>query len=134
MMSSFADAEALHASLTTPDSEDWTVVVDGATVHVAAYRETRNGDGKPVVWTRGGEGRLADFKHLVEHLPKDHDLGCVSVILPRDADARGGATMLRWLHKKSRRSQKFNVIAIAGPATTREAAEVLQSYYLESAK
>jgi hypothetical protein len=130
-MSASSAAVAVHESLTTPDSEDWSVIPDRKTVHMIAYRETR-GNGQTFVFKKGGAIALSRFKQMVEGLPKDHDLGCVTVHLTADAERCGGITFFAWMREQAR-AKGFSLMSIHGPATTKEAVRVLQSY-LEAAK
>jgi hypothetical protein len=118
-------ALAFQESLTTPDSEDWTIVPDREVIHLTAFRETQHG-GKPVVWTNYGEAPLADFKKLVEELPAGHDLGCVCVIICRDFEGTGASELLTWLNAQAR-AKSFSLTSMYGPATTQGAIAVMKS-------
>jgi hypothetical protein len=104
--------------LTTPDSEDWTILPDGNIVHVTAYREITH-DGQRRTMAKSGAAKVSDLKRLVRNLRASHDLGCVSVVLCRDAGDRAH-DLLCWLTKMGRK-KKFNVVSCLGPATTAKA-------------
>ena len=118
-------AIAFHESLTTPDSEDWTVIPNHKVVHLTAFRETPHND-KPVVRVNYGEAPLADFKKLVEELPVEHDLGCVCVIICRDFEETGAPELLTWLAVQAK-AKSFSLTSMYGPATTQGAIAVMKS-------
>jgi hypothetical protein len=73
-----AAAASFYERLTTPDSEDWNVIVDGDRVHLSAFQEERHKDGSVVVHGRYYVMRLVEFKKTVKQLPADHNIGCVT--------------------------------------------------------
>jgi hypothetical protein len=119
---------AFMDALTTPDSEDWTLLVDGDTVHVTAYREVVHA-GEQGVMVKSGEGTIADIKAIVRDLPTNHDLGCVSVILCSDAGKRASDLLCRLT--KMARKRGFSVISCFGPSTTAEAVQTREAILQE---
>jgi hypothetical protein len=122
-MATFDAMVALQETLTTPNSEDWILLPDRGTVHVTAFRQAESEDGtkRVVVRMRKGKGKgtLAKFKHTVAGLPHGHDLGCVTIVRPRDAgDAFG--KFLAFLQRIACEKQ-FSLMSIIGTATTSEA-------------
>ncbi len=113
----FAALALVHETLTTPDSEDWLVLFAGRDVHMVALREQRLSDGRPHVTAVRADTTVADFRRAVRALPDGHDLGCVSVIVPGDADIGG---LLRWLHKMARQ-KGFSMTTMHGAETTASA-------------
>jgi hypothetical protein len=120
-----AAAEIVYGKLTRPDSEDWTVIPAGDTVHICAYQETRQGD-KCFVHVRRGTSPLVEFKRLVARLPVKSKMGCVTVILCRDAEQMGGIDLMSWL-KRQAKAKNFSLTSFIGPATTAEAIASMQS-------
>ena len=57
--------------LTTPDSEDRTILPDGDTIHVSAYREVTDA-GQRRVMGMWGSVKLSDLRARVRNLPPDH--------------------------------------------------------------
>jgi hypothetical protein len=115
---------AMHESMTTSNSEDWSLLLDRDTVHITALRESTETDGRKIVRMRKGKGALPGFKKLVAELPDGHDLGCVTIIMPSDADQAFGE-FLAFLQRMGR-AKKFSLMSIAGPATTAEAVAVFE--------
>jgi hypothetical protein len=120
-----AAAKAVMDTLTTPDSEDWTVVPDGQIVHITAMRETRNG-GQVQVHVRGGEAPLEAFKARVESLPSGHDLGLVTVVIGADSEVNGAHTLMAWIAKQAEK-RKFSLISVSSPLTAAEAARMAET-------
>jgi hypothetical protein len=120
-----AAAKAVMDTLTTPDSEDWTVVPDGQVVHITAMRETKNGD-QVQVHVRGGEAPLEAFKARVESLPPGHDLGLVTVVIGADSDANGAGAFLTWMTRQADK-QKFSLVSVISPLTAAKAARMAEA-------
>jgi hypothetical protein len=120
--STMAAAKTAMDTLTTPDSEDWTVVPDGQIVHVTAMRETRNG-GQVQVHLCGGDAQLEAFKARVESLPPGHDLGLVTVVIGADSEANGAHAFMAWIAEQAE-NQKLSLISVVSPLTAADAARV----------
>jgi hypothetical protein len=115
-------AKAVLDPLTTPDSEDWTLICDRGRVHVTAFRQNKAG-----VWKLSGIVRESDLKCVIRGLRPGHDLGCVTVIIPVDGKERGALDFLVWVTKQARKKQ-FSVTSLHGSATTDEAITIAQNY------
>lgn len=116
-----AAAALFMDKLTTPDSEDWMILPDGNVAHVTALREVVQAGARRVM-AKSGSMKLADLKATVRQLPAGHDLGCVSVILCRDAGDQV-VDLLQWLTKMARK-KGFSMMSHIGPVTTAEALKV----------
>jgi hypothetical protein len=104
---------------TTRDSEDWAIVCDREIVHMLSLREVDEAGGRMTI-VKKGRGARSMFNKIVESMGPDHNIGCVTVVLPEDSRERGGEEMLAWLVAKSE-EKRFNIIAASGPASTEEA-------------
>jgi hypothetical protein len=109
-----------HASLTTLDSEDWTIISDKSRVYVfAARQQTLHGD-DVLVFYRAGWASRGDFLRMLRNLPEDHDLGVVSVRITTDAEASGTPSLLSKLAEIAD-LKGFNLLKIVLPdADTRQ--------------
>jgi hypothetical protein len=68
-----------------------------------------------------------EFKHLVERLPAGHDLGCVTVILCRDAEATDAVELLEWATGQAR-LRNFSVTSMIGRGSTKDAVRATMEY------
>jgi hypothetical protein len=124
---------ALHESLTTPDSEDWTLLVDGESLYLTAVRE-REGTAYATYVTTTVSGLKAGGTHgSIENFKKDHGLGCLTVILPSDAEERGGFDLLFWLTTIAKQTNAFSLTSITGCVPTAEAVETWKAQGLRFA-
>jgi hypothetical protein len=122
-----AAAASFYERLTTPDSEDWNVIVDGDRVHLSAFQEERHKDGSVVVHGRYYVMRLVEFKKTVKQLPADHNIGCVTLSMPRDYK-KSGAFLFCFLSKQAKRKD-FSLTTMHGPADTAAAVSSMASWY-----
>ena len=104
----------LHASLTTPESEDWNVVPNGNRILIIAMREQRSQSGRLVSSWKGGWCHRATMLRLLGNLPEKHELGVVSVFVTNDAEAAGTHTLLSELANLGER-KSFNVLSMVVP-------------------
>jgi hypothetical protein len=114
-------AERFFDPLTTPDSEDWSLIYDRGHVHVSALRQNEAG-----VWKSYGVGRSADLKAIVRGLKPGHDLGCITVIMCADHKERGADGFLDWMIKQAKK-KNFSVTSIFGPTSTDEAIDLMRN-------
>ena len=117
--------KALYEAMTTPDSEDWLMLVCDGTVLLTALREI---DGKTHL--RSGELTVAEFKATVEALPVGSQLGLVGMYLGTDAEQHGGVALLEWLQLKAG-EKGFTLISTTGEAPTVTIRERMRSWVLE---
>jgi len=105
----------LHASLTTPESEDWIVVPDKSRILIIAMREQRSRSGRLVTWWKGGWCHRTSMLRLLGNLPEKHELGVLSVYVTTDSEAAGTHTLLAELANLSKR-KSFNVLSMVVPS------------------
>jgi hypothetical protein len=77
----------------------------------SAFQEERHKDGIVVV-----HGPLVEFKKTVKELPADHNIGCVTLSMPRDYK-KSGAFLFCFLSKQAKRKD-FSLTTRHGPADT----------------
>jgi hypothetical protein len=106
---------AAYESLTANGKEDWMLIADGDDLYVTALREH---DGKTHM--RFGETTVSGLKSggTKGTIENAVGLGCITVILPTDAEERGGFDLLAWLNGVAARSQGFNIATFVGSAPT----------------
>jgi hypothetical protein len=119
---------AFHESLTAPDKEDWSIIPAGEEIHLTAVQEGLDRAGQRRVWLQYNQLPLAELKRVVNHLPKKHNLGCVTIIMCKDNADNGGNTLLAWLNGKAKK-KNFSLTSMFGPASTAEAISVMQSRF-----
>ena|SRR5215471_12632569 len=113
------DALKFYESLTTPDSEDWVMIVDEEQTYLAEIQEI-SGTG----YSRVIRVKTDDVFDVIRNLPADHPLGCVNLILPTDADERGVQEMRTFLSEFAAK-KGFSFIETVGFVPTAEAIEAL---------
>jgi hypothetical protein len=106
----------LHASLTTPESEDWIVVPNKNRFLIIAMRERRSLSGRLVTFWKSGWCQRAAMLRLLRNLPEKHELGVLSVYVTTDAQAAGTHTLLSELSNLCKR-KSFNVLSVILPGT-----------------
>ena len=113
------DKEAVdfYKNLTTPDSEDWLIIPRGNKLFLTAMRENKRLDGKKDVYIKNGFCATNGIKECVTSMDKDNELGCVTIILCRDANKFGGVELLEWFTEKAK-EKDFSVVSMIGSATT----------------
>ncbi|MFZ0457127.1 MAG: hypothetical protein WAM17_01515 [Rhodoplanes sp.] len=104
---------AWFESLTTPQSEDWQIVLAGKTAHVAAIHEDRSPMGRALVNMALFEVPIDELKRRVKEYPVNQPrggrpLGCVSVVICRD-DFERGNYLANWFANQARK-RNFSVI------------------------
>ena len=104
----------LHASLTTPESEDWIVIPNNNRILIIAMREQRSRSGRLVTSWKGGWCHRTAMLRLLGKLPEKHELGVVSVYVTTDAEAAGTHTLLSQLCDLGKR-KSFNVLSVVLP-------------------
>jgi hypothetical protein len=119
-------AKAFEA-LTSPDKEDWTVIVDGEDVCVTAMQEQTLPNGECKVWVTGGMGKVADLKKLVESLPPNSRLGMVSFAFPTDYEETGAMDVFLWLREQAR-AKDFSLVTLHGSIDTKKAIEAILTH------
>ena|SRR5258706_330893 len=106
---------AVHESLTTPESEDWTMLVDGDDLHMIAMREI-DGSARAIA----GRATVSEFQSgLLERMTLEQ-LGVVTLILPTDAEERGGYAFLAWMQDMAEKHD-FNLLTMMGNVPTDKA-------------
>jgi hypothetical protein len=104
----------LHASLTTPESEDWIVVPNKNQIFSMAMREKRSLSGRLVtLWKSGWWNRLGMLRFL-GNLPERHELGVLSVYVATDAETVGTHSLLSELASLGKR-KSFNILSMVLP-------------------
>jgi hypothetical protein len=83
--------QATFESLTAPDKEDWTIVVDGRDLYLTVV-----GDIDTAPHGLQVRGTVDEFKAGVATASLDM-LGSLIIILPTDAEQRGATRLLAWL-------------------------------------
>jgi hypothetical protein len=101
----------LHASLTTPESEDWILVPNKNRILITVMREQRLRSGHLVTWFKGGWCHRATMLRLFGNLPEKHELGVVSVYVTTDAEAAQTPSLLLELSDLGKR-KSFNVLSM----------------------
>lgn len=115
-------AAAVLNSLTTPDSEDWTVLCNHDTVHLTVAWE----EGEPRrAYFQYGAMPLRDFKATVSAMPAEHGIGLVLVIIPTDGEITGSTELLSWLATKAR-EKNFSIASSIGMVDTVQAVAALE--------
>ena len=113
-----ASYQAVLERLTTREATDFNVLVDGEDLHLCVLMEDKQGNFQSTYTilptARFMDGSL-ETSGILEHL------GCVTVLLPTDAEQRGAMHVLRWI-KQVARKEGFNVIAWELQVTTAEVA------------
>ena len=121
---------ALHESLTSPDAEDWNVILDGKTVHIVAMQKDRTPLGRAVVSVSQFAIPLDEFKKTINAYPDHHKgrrrLGVITIVICSD-DFERGVYLAQWLTNKAR-TRNFNVVSIIGKATTAEAVSIQRDF------
>ena len=118
---------AFFDSLTTPESEDWQVIVDGKTAHVMAFHEDRTPMGKTLVELAKFELPVRDLKKSVRNPSAGgRPLGCVTVIICSDGVA-AGTKLVAWLTHIAK-TRNFSVLYLIGQSSTAEAIKEQQNY------
>jgi hypothetical protein len=104
----------LHASLTTPESEDWIVVPNKDQIFSIAMREKRSLSGRLVtLWKSGWWNRSGMLRYL-SNLPERHELGVLSVYVSTDAEVVGTHSLLSELASLGKR-KSFNLLSMILP-------------------
>jgi hypothetical protein len=83
-----AAMKAVLDSLTTPDKEDWTILVDDEDLRLFCVREDAGKAEGMYVRTTVAGFKAGGSKGSIDTAPLD-GLGCVTFILPADAEERG---------------------------------------------
>jgi hypothetical protein len=104
----------LHASLTTPESEDWIVIPNKNKILIMAMREQRSRSGRLVTLWKGGWCHRTTMLRFLGNLPEKHELGVLSVYVTTDAEAAGTHTLLSRLSDLGKR-KSFNVLSVVLP-------------------
>jgi hypothetical protein len=112
-------------SLTAPDKEDWTVLISGSDAYLTMTREDEGiayaGSALLPVNT------LKECANLGGGITPGRALGCVTFILPRDAEKRGALRVFAWFQSAARR-QDFSLVSITSPAGTDVAIKRWEDY------
>jgi hypothetical protein len=114
---------AAHESLTDKDKEDWLLIVDGDDLYLTALREYGGMTHMRYVVTTVSGLKAGGSKGTIE---TETGLGCVTVVLPTDAEERGALDVLAWLSGIAARSKAFNIMTISGEVPTAEAVSAWQ--------
>jgi hypothetical protein len=123
---------ALHESLTAPDKEDWTILVDGEDLRLSCVREDAGQTESMHVWTTVADLKAGGPKGSIETAPLV-GLGCVTFILPTDAEERGALDVLTWMQGIAKK-QGFKLLTIFGTVPTREAVQAWEGMALRRAQ
>jgi hypothetical protein len=110
LMAAYADAK-----LTTPDKEDWQILLVGNEIQLDAFKQVTEG-----IQVRSGRIPLGTFKRCIEQLRSDHNLGYIMLIVCKDTDLKQAAELTVWLTKWAK-SKNFSFVSFHGPASTAEA-------------
>jgi hypothetical protein len=113
---------AAMEALTTPDSEDWTLIPEGKVIHGVAWHEDTTPAGNRIVSMGMFKISRAELKDTIKSLPRSNcrQLGCITVIMCSDHARNGTADLLNWLIHIGRKIG-FSVVVVAGSATTADA-------------
>jgi hypothetical protein len=104
----------LHASLTTPESEDWIVVPNKNQIFSMAMREKRSLSGRLVTFWKSGWWNRSGMLRYLGDLPERHELGVVSVYVSTDAEVVGTHSLLSELASLGKR-KSFNLLSMILP-------------------
>ena len=119
----------LHASLTTPESEDWVVVPNKNKVLIMAMREQRTLSGRVASIWKGGWCHRTTMLRTLRDLPEKHQLGVMSVYVTTDAEEAGTHALLSEL-SILRKRKSFNVLSVVFPEV--DTKQCIQCIYPES--
>jgi len=121
---------AAMETLTTADSEDWTLIPEGKIIHGAAFQEDTTPVGNRIVSMGLFRISRAELKDTIKSVPRANcrRLGCISVIMCRDYAQIGNADLLGWLVHISKK-KGFSVVAIAGSASAADAVAALRQSF-----
>lgn len=114
-----------HEALTTPDSEDLTLVADGRRIHILAFKEAETLRGRAVTMSYY-VGDLERWLRFVEQLAPGHHLGCLTVVILNDAETRGAFPLLFKLAELAK-PKGFNVTTILGRVSTKAMVSSMKS-------
>jgi hypothetical protein len=127
-----AAMKAVLDSLTTPDKEDWTILVDGEDLRLSCFREDAGNAEGMHVWTTVADFMAGGPKGSIETAPLD-GLGCVTSILPTDAEERGALDVLCWMQSIARK-RGFKLLTVIGTVPTREAVRAWEEMAMRQAQ
>ena len=114
-----------HEALTTPDSEDLTLVADGKRIHILSFKESDTSQGRAVNMSYYA-GDLELWLRSVQELKPGHNFGCFTVMIANDAETRGAFPLLFKLAELSK-PKGFNVTTILGRVSTKKMVSSLKS-------
>ena len=104
-----------YGSLTTSDSEDWVMIVNGEQTYLAEIQEIAGTGHSRII-----KVKTSDVETVVRNLPDNHRLGAVNLILPTDADERGAREMRTFLSEFAGK-KNFSYVETIGLVSTDEA-------------
>lgn len=101
-MTDIPELIAMYDALTTPQSEDWHIIVDGDTAHVTAFHED-DVNGRTLVSIIPFKTTLRDLKMRIRKPPRySRPLGCITVIFCSD-NIRDSKRLLGWFARVGKR-------------------------------
>jgi hypothetical protein len=119
----------LHASLTTPQSEDWVVVPNKNKVLIMAVREQRALSGRVASVWKGGWCHRTLMLRTLRNLPEKHELGVLSIYVTTDAQEAGTHALLSEL-SVLRKPKSFNILSVIFPYV--DTLQCIRCFYPES--
>lgn len=112
----------MFESMSTHDSIDCHVVVDGDKVHMFAVREIKGS-----AHFAYSVSFLSGFKAHIEK--KGHEFGLINLMIPTDRD-KGAPELMVWLMAQAR-DKDFSFVTMIGNDTTKVLAERMKEYAME---
>ena len=111
-------------SLTSPDAEDWQIVLAGKKAHVMALHEDPTPMGRKLVNMALFEVSIDELKRRVKEYPVNQTrggrpIGCISVVICQD-DFERGNYFANWLANQARK-RNFSVLSITARSSTADA-------------
>lgn len=125
-------SSVLYDRLTSPTNEDWIIIPNGELIWVTSLTETKDSDGAPQVKYRSGEYVTKDLRSLVTKLVNGHNLGCVTIIITKDAEETGAYKLLTWMNTQAK-MRNFSLTSLIGRTTAAEAIEAAKARHLQTA-
>ena len=108
----------VHENLTAKDKEDWVILADGDVLYLTALREYGGMTHMRYIKTTVSGLKAGGAEGTIETAV---GLGCITMLLPTDAEQRGGFNLLTWLQGTADKNKNFNIMTIIGNVPTCEA-------------
>jgi hypothetical protein len=113
--------------------EHWVLLVDGDTVLIQVFQGQELPDGSCKAWVTTDEIPVTDLRIIVQALPHNHRIDCVTFLFPIDYEDTGALDLYMWFRKQGR-TKGFPVTSASGTADLEQVKLSMKTYLPEGAE